>query len=115
MYIERPKKKVGDKVHEQILLRESYRVREEWVSKLKKGMLLKLTRYDRRQLEAIELALKNPEAVGRAVEKLLNEQDRAPRTSADLRTQREEHPRPPLRRHARLPRSERARARLART
>lgn len=64
MYIERIRKKQGDKVYEQILLRESYRVRK---GKVDKRTLLNLTHFPREQVEAIEWALKNPAAAAPAV------------------------------------------------
>ena len=68
MYVERTKKRQNAKVYEQILLRESYRVREEGRSKVKKRTLLNLTRFDTSQVEAIEFALKNRGALVRAKE-----------------------------------------------
>lgn len=66
MYVERTKKRQGGKVYQQVLLRESLRVREGGRSKVKKRTLLNLTRFDPRQVEAIEFALKNPERLERA-------------------------------------------------
>ena len=60
MYIERTQKKQGEKVYQQILLRESYRVRKD---KVDKRTLLNLTHFPRQQVEAIEWALKNAHAV----------------------------------------------------
>ena len=51
---------MNEKVYEQILLRESYRVRKD---KVDKRTLLNLTHFPREQVEAIEWALKHPEAV----------------------------------------------------
>jgi len=64
MYVARTHKKQGEKVYEQILLRESYRVRK---GKVDKRTLLNLTHFPREQVDAIEWALKNPDAVARAV------------------------------------------------
>ena len=64
MYVERTHKKRGEKVYEQILLRESYRVRKD---KVDKRTLLNLTHFPREQVEAIEWALKHPEAVASGV------------------------------------------------
>jgi len=64
MYVERTRKKQGEKVYEQILLRESYRVRKD---KVDKRTLLNLTHFPREQVEAIEWALRNPQAVALAV------------------------------------------------
>lgn len=63
MYVERTHKTQGEKTYEQILLRESYRVRK---GKVDKRTLLNLTRFPREQVEAIEWALKNPAAVALA-------------------------------------------------
>ena len=63
MYVDRTQKRQGGKTHEQILLRESYRE----AGRVKKRTLLNLTRYPREQVEAMEWALKNPEAVNRAM------------------------------------------------
>lgn len=68
MYVERTRKKQGDKIHEQILLRESFRIQEEGRSKVRKRTLLNLTHYDPRQVEAIEWALKHPEAVQQSLQ-----------------------------------------------
>lgn len=59
MYVERIQKKRGDRVYEQILLRESYRVRSPGGSKVAKRTLLNLTPFPRDQVEAIEGALKH--------------------------------------------------------
>ncbi|MCX6027666.1 MAG: IS1634 family transposase, partial [Chloroflexi bacterium] len=64
MYVERIRKKQGEKVYEQILLRESYRVRKD---KVDKRTLLNLTHFPREQVEAIEWALRNPHAVALGV------------------------------------------------
>ena len=64
MYVERTHKKRGEKVYEQILLRESYRVRK---GKVDKRTLLNLTHFPREQVEAIEWALKHPDAVASGV------------------------------------------------
>ena len=63
MYVERTRKRQGEKVYEQILLRESYRVRK---GKVDKRTLLNLTHFPREQVEAIEWALRNPQAVALA-------------------------------------------------
>jgi hypothetical protein len=63
MYVERTRKRQGEKVYEQILLRESYRARK---GKVDKRTLLNLTHFPREQVEAIEWALKNPQAVALA-------------------------------------------------
>ena len=60
MYVERTRKKHGEKVYAQILLRESYRARK---NKVDKRTLLNLTHFPRKQVEAIEWALRNPQAV----------------------------------------------------
>jgi hypothetical protein len=64
MYVERIRKKQGEKVYEQILLRESYRVRKD---KVDKRTLLNLTHFPREPVEAIEWALRNPHAVALGV------------------------------------------------
>ena len=64
MYVERIHKKCGEKEYEQILLRESYRARK---GKVDKRTLLNLTHAPREQVEAIEWALKHPEALRTAM------------------------------------------------
>lgn len=64
MYVERTHKKRGEKEYEQVLLRESYRARKY---KVDKRTLLNLTRFPKKQVEAIEWALKHPEAVAQAM------------------------------------------------
>ena len=63
MYVERTRKRQGEKVYEQILLRESYRARK---GKVDKRTLLNLTHFPREQVEAIAWALRNPQAVALA-------------------------------------------------
>lgn len=59
MHIHRVKSKQGDKVYQQILLRESYREPGEQRSKVKKRTLLNLTKYPENVVKAIELALRH--------------------------------------------------------
>jgi hypothetical protein len=66
MYVERTRKKQGGKVYEQVLLRESYRVREAGRSRVRKRTLLNLTRFPREQVWAIEWALKHAGTLGEA-------------------------------------------------
>jgi transposase len=67
MYIERTKKKVGKKIHQQILLRESYRESVNGQSVVKKRVLLNLTKYPKAQVEAIDFALKNQPLIQQAM------------------------------------------------
>jgi hypothetical protein len=59
MHIHRVKSKQGNRVYQQILLRESYRERVDGKSVVKKRTLLNLTKYPSEIVEAIELALKH--------------------------------------------------------
>jgi hypothetical protein len=59
MHIHRVKSKTRNKVHEQVLLRESYREKGAPRSAVKKRTLLNLTKYPENEIKAIELALKN--------------------------------------------------------
>jgi hypothetical protein len=59
MHIHRVKSKRGDKVYEQILLRESYRESCGGRSCVKKRTLLNLTKYPAEVIAALELALKH--------------------------------------------------------
>lgn len=59
MHIQRNKYKKGDKIYEQILLRESYREPGAKRSAVKKRTLLNLTKYPLEVVQAIELALKH--------------------------------------------------------
>lgn len=71
MHIHRVKSKQGNKVYQQILLRESYRESVDGKSKVKKRTLLNLTKYPENVIKAIELALKHKEDLPE-LEKLLN-------------------------------------------
>lgn len=59
MHIHRVKSRQGNRVYEQILLRESYREPGAKRSAVKKRTLLNLTKYPRQVVEAIALALKH--------------------------------------------------------
>lgn len=59
MHIHRVKNKQGNKVYEQILLRESYREHVDGKSVVKKRTLLNLTKHPPEVVAAIELALKH--------------------------------------------------------
>ena len=59
MHIHRTKYKRGDKVYEQILLRESYREPGAPRSAVKKRTILNLTKFPENEIKAIELALKH--------------------------------------------------------
>ena len=59
MHIHRVKSKQGDRVYEQILLRESFREPGSKRSAVKKRTLLNLTKYPAEVIEALELALKH--------------------------------------------------------
>ena len=56
MHIHRVKSKQGDRVYEQILLRESFREPGSKRSAVKKRTLLNLTKYPAEVIEALELA-----------------------------------------------------------
>lgn len=58
MFVEKIKRKQGDKVYVQILLRESYRVKGEERSKVMHRTLLNLTHCDPKDIVAIEMGLK---------------------------------------------------------
>jgi hypothetical protein len=59
MHIHRVKSKQGNRVYEQILLRESYREPGAKRSAVKKRTLINLTKYSPEVVAAIELALKH--------------------------------------------------------
>ena len=59
MYIDRVPSKQGNRVYEQILLRESYREPGAPRSAVKKRTLLNLTKFPENEINAIELALKH--------------------------------------------------------
>lgn len=63
MNVDRIKKRVGEKVHEQILLRHSYRDEQ---GRPRKRVVANLTRCPPEQVKAIEWALKNPDQVSLA-------------------------------------------------
>jgi transposase len=73
MHIHRVKSKQGDKVYEQVLLRESYRQPGAPRSAVKKRTLLNLTKYPPQEVKAIEMALKHKNDLTR-LEKLLEGQ-----------------------------------------
>jgi hypothetical protein len=58
MHVQRIQSKSGDKVYEQVLLRESYREQGAPRSAVKKRTLLNLTKYPTHAVEAMEPALK---------------------------------------------------------
>ena len=63
MYVSRVAKDVGERHYEQVLLRESYRVRGAPRSQVKHRTLLNLTRCDPAEVAAIEWALKHKDAL----------------------------------------------------
>ena len=63
MYIDRVPSKQGNRVYEQILLRESYREPGAPRSAVKKRTLLNLTKYPENEIKAIEFALKNKKKI----------------------------------------------------
>lgn len=67
MHIERIKSRQGDKVYEQVLLRESYREHGENRSQVKKRTLLNLTKQPPKVIAAIELALKHKDDLSHLV------------------------------------------------
>jgi len=64
MHVQRVKSKQGNRVYEQILLRESYREPGSRRSAVKKRTLLNLTKYPPEVVAAIELALKHKSDLG---------------------------------------------------
>jgi hypothetical protein len=73
MHVQRIRSKRGDKVYEQVLLRESYREPGAPRSAVKKRTLLNLTKYPTHEVEAIELALKHKNNIPE-LERILDQQ-----------------------------------------
>ena len=63
MYIERVKKKAGEKTHVQVLMRHSYRDK----GRVRKRTVCNLTHFPPKQVQAIEWALQHPDEVETAM------------------------------------------------
>jgi transposase len=67
MYVEKVKNRQGDRVYEQVLVRENFRQNIDGVSKVLHRTLMNITKCSKAEQDALKLALKYPEKILEAV------------------------------------------------